>query len=100
MPDWHLYVVRTRAGHLYTGVATDVARRVREHESDARRGARALRGRGPLEIVYQRKLGDQSLALQAEQRMKRLPKEEKEAIVTASPSRRVLLRRLLPEDTE
>ena len=91
---WHVYIVRTRDGALYTGVTTDVARRLAEHRAARGRGARYLRGRGPLEIVYRRRLGGRGLALRVEARLKRRPRADKEAIVAARPSRRALLRRL------
>ena len=97
MADWHVYLVRTHDGHLYTGIATDVDRRLEEHRSDAGKGAKYLRGRGPLELVYGRKLGDRALALRVEARLKRRPRTEKEAIVADAPSRRGLLRRLKVE---
>ena len=43
---WYLYLLETRRGMLYTGITTDVARRLAQHE--AGQGAKALRGRGPL----------------------------------------------------
>lgn len=89
---WHVYVVRTRDGSLYTGVTTDVARRLTEHRDGA--GARYLRGRGPLEIVYRRKVGERGLALRVEWRLKQKSRADKQAIVAARPSRRVLLKRL------
>lgn len=93
-PSWHVYIVRTRDGSLYTGITTDVARRLKEHLARNGRGARYLRGRAPLDIVYRRKLGERRLALQVEWRLKRRPRAAKEAIVTEGPSRRDLLRRL------
>ena len=45
---WHLYLVRTREGDLYTGIAKDVERRIAEHERPGARGAKYLRGRGPI----------------------------------------------------
>ncbi|MBZ6428880.1 GIY-YIG nuclease family protein, partial [Pantoea piersonii] len=42
---WQLYIVQTAAGVLYTGITTDVARRVEQHESG--RGAPAPRRRRP-----------------------------------------------------
>jgi putative endonuclease len=93
-PGWHVYVVRTRDGSLYTGVTTDVARRLAEHRAGSGRGARYLRGRAPLEVVYRRRLGERGLALGVEARLKRRPRAEKEAIVAARPSRSALLRRL------
>jgi putative endonuclease len=92
--NWHLYVLRTRDGHLYTGIATDVERRLEEHRTDGKRGAKSLRGRGPLELVYHQRVGERGLALQLEGQFKRLPKPEKEALVAAAPSRRSLVARL------
>jgi putative endonuclease len=90
-PAWHLYVVRTRDGSLYTGVTTDVARRLAEHLAGDGRGARYLRGRAPLEVVYRRSLGARSLALGVEARLKRRSRADKQAIVAGRPSRRALL---------
>ncbi|HEY8819718.1 MAG TPA: GIY-YIG nuclease family protein, partial [Dehalococcoidia bacterium] len=42
---WQLYLLRCRDGTLYTGISTDVVRRVQEH--DTGRGARYTRGRSP-----------------------------------------------------
>jgi len=91
-PRWHVYIVRTRDGTLYTGITIDVERRLAEHRADGGRGARYLRGREPLEIVYRRKLGDRSLALRVERRLKRRPRADKQAIVSGRLSRRALLR--------
>lgn len=93
-PAWHVYIVRARDGSLYTGVTTHVARRLAEHAGDGGRGARYLRGRGPLAVVYRRKLGDRGLALRVEWRLKRQRRAEKESIVSGRLSRRALLRRL------
>jgi putative endonuclease len=93
MSVWHVYVVRTRDGALYTGVTTDVARRIAEHRTGGR-GARYLRGREPLEIVYRRRLGERGLALRVEWRLKRRPRADKLEIVARRLSRRSLLRRL------
>jgi len=91
---WHIYMVRTRDGSLYTGVTTDVARRLTEHRAGDGVGARYLRGRAPLELVYRRKLGTRGLALSVEWRLKRQSRAEKQTIVARRPSRRALLRRL------
>ncbi len=77
MPDWSVYVLRCADGSLYTGIATDVKRRIGEHEL-GRRGAKYLRGRGPLELVYERTIGDRSVATRIEQSIKRLSKSQKE----------------------
>jgi putative endonuclease len=81
MPGWHLYMIRCGDGSLYTGIATDVKRRFAAHASGT--GARYLRGRGPLEVVLSLPVGGRSEALRLEQRVKRLPKRQKELLVDA-----------------
>ncbi|WP_229359108.1 GIY-YIG nuclease family protein [Halomonas salipaludis] len=70
-PVWHLYVVETAAGALYTGISTDVTRRFAEHCS-GKRGARALRGKGPLALVHQQAVGSHTEALRLEREIKRM----------------------------
>jgi len=76
---WHLYMVRTAAGHLYTGISNDVPRRFAQHQ--AGRGAKALKGKGPLQLVFQCEAGDRSQASKLEYRLKQLNKSQKEALV-------------------
>ena len=79
MKKWHLYIVRCRHGSLYTGIATDVERRFAEHQ--ASEGAKYLRGRGPLQLVFKKQIGKRELALKIERLVKKLPKFKKEKIV-------------------
>lgn len=76
---WSVYLIRCADGALYTGISTDVQRRFDAHQSN--RGARRLRGRGPLQLVYAQAVGERGLALQVEHRIKRLNKTEKERLV-------------------
>lgn len=76
---WYLYLVRCNDGSLYTGISTDVQRRFAAHE--ANRGARRLRGRGPLKLVYSHPMGDRGAALQMEHRVKRLSRADKEQLI-------------------
>ena len=91
---WHVYLIRARDRSLYAGITTDVGRRLAEHRAGGREGARYLRGRGPLKLVYRKKVGSRNLALRAERRIKALSKEEKERLVRARPTLRRLLSRL------
>jgi len=81
MSDWYLYLIRCRNGSLYTGIATDVARRFAEHQGKGDAGAKYLRGRGPLTLVFQKKLGSRSLASKVENKVKKLPKAGKEKLI-------------------
>lgn len=78
-PCWSVYMLRDASNRLYTGISTDVLRRLAEHQSG--KGARALRGRGPLQLVWQQSIGEQSLALRLEYRLKQWPKARKEALI-------------------
>ncbi len=79
--DWYLYLVRCHDGSLYTGITTNVARRFMEHQENSGAGAKYLRGRGPLVLVFQKKLGSRILALGVESKVKKLSKARKEELI-------------------
>ena len=81
MSDWYLYMVRCREGSLYTGISTDVNRRFAQHQRQEGIGSKYLKGRGPLTLVFHKKLGGKSLALKVESRVKRLSKTRKERLI-------------------
>lgn len=78
--EYSLYILRCADDSLYTGIAIDVDRRLTEHQQ-GKRGARYLRGRSPLELVYRKVVGDRSRASQIEYRIKKLSKIDKEDLV-------------------
>jgi putative endonuclease len=86
MPEevaWTLYMIRCNDGSLYTGITTDVARRLQEHrDSDGLgKGAKFLRGKSPLTLVYTAAVANRSEASRLEYTVKQLTKAEKEALV-------------------
>ena len=83
MSDWYLYLIRCRDSTLYTGISTDVDRRLAQHEGGGNAGSRYLKGRGPLSLVFQEKLGSKSLALKVERRVNRMSKARKEKLIKA-----------------
>ena len=89
MHDWYVYIVRCRDGSLYTGIATDVERRVADHL--ANKGAKYLRGRGPLKLVFKKQVGEKGRALKVEHKVKRLPRNEKEALIKTGAGIEALL---------
>jgi putative endonuclease len=50
--SWFVYMLRCADDTLYTGICTDVARRLGEHNAGAPLGARYTRGRRPVALVY------------------------------------------------
>ena len=78
---WFLYMIRCRDGQLYTGITTDVTRRFAEHT--AGKGSKFLRGKAPLELVFQQLAGSHSDALKAELVVKRMSKANKEEFIAS-----------------
>lgn len=76
---WYLYILRCCDGTLYTGITTDVEKRLETHRSG--KGAKYTRGRGPLELVYRETCGSHSDALKREMAVKRLTRIQKEAMI-------------------
>ena len=81
-------MIRCGDGSLYTGITTDVSRRLEEHQQVASnkehikaKGAKALRGKGPLKLVFTYSVADRSVASKLEYRIKQLKKAEKENLV-------------------
>jgi putative endonuclease len=87
---WYLYMVRCGDGTVYTGVATDVARRFADHTAQGRRCARYLRGRLPLHLAFVVSVGSRGDALRAEAAAKRLSRRAKEDLIAG---RRALVAR-------
>ena len=86
MSDWYIYMIRCRDGSLYTGITTDVPRRLAEHRENGNAGAKYLRGRGPLTLVLQKSIGSKSMALSVEIKVKELPKIKKEELLQSDTS--------------
>ena len=80
MKQWFVYILETAAGVMYTGISTDVERRIREHESSIR-GAKSLRGKGPLSLLVQLPASDRSEAQKIEAGIKRLSRREKKEMI-------------------
>ena len=76
---WYLYILRCGDGTLYTGITTDVQRRLEDHR--AGKGARYTRGRTPLELVYREECGTHSDALKRELAVKALKRSDKEKLL-------------------
>jgi putative endonuclease len=83
---WTVYLARCRDGTLYTGVTTDPARRLAEHNAGC--GAAYTRARLPVTLVYWEPAGDRSCALRREQAIRRLSRGEKEALARGGPAAR------------
>ena len=80
--NWQVYMIRCSDGSLYTGITTDVERRIAEHSRGA--GAKYFRGRAPRQLVYLESGHDRSSASRRELEIKRLrPAAKRELIGSA-----------------
>lgn len=80
--QWYLYILRCKDGTLYTGITTQVEKRLEAHR--AGRGAKYTRGRAPLELVYRETCGTHSDALKREHQIKSLSREEKQKLIESA----------------
>lgn len=80
--SWFVYILSCNDGTLYTGITTDLDRRLQEHNT-GKAGARYTRARRPVRLVYSEKVGSRSEAARREYRIRRLPAAQKRALVTA-----------------
>lgn len=76
---WYLYMIRCKGGFLYTGITTNVPRRIAEHQ--AGKGAKYLRGKAPLTLVFNKDVGSRSNALKLEAWLKKQSKLFKENVI-------------------
>lgn len=79
MKPWYLYIVECRDGTFYTGITTDIKKRIDAHNSG--RGAKYTRGRGPVKLMHLRRYVDRSAASKAEYKIKKLKRGKKIRII-------------------
>lgn len=72
---WYVYIVLCNDDSLYTGITTDVERRIEEHNT--KKGAKALYGKIPVRLVYNECYSSQPLALKREYEIKSWKREKK-----------------------
>lgn len=82
MSTWYVYMLRCSDNTLYTGITTDVTRRVAEHNGEVKgKGAKYTAPRRPVEVVYQKRCKDRSSAASKEAALKQLTRSEKEKLL-------------------
>ena len=76
-PDWYVYLLHCADGSYYTGITTDLRRRLQEHNTDSRKAAKYTRARRPLEMVYFELCQSRSEAGVREYAIRKLPRSKK-----------------------
>lgn len=76
---WFVYMASYSSGKLYTGITTDPVRRIREHNSG--KGAKSVRGKGLVSLVYLEEQADRGTASKRESQIKKYSRTEKMELV-------------------
>jgi putative endonuclease len=77
---YYLYILKCADDTLYTGITVDLDRRINEHNS-SKLGAKYTMGRRPVKLVYSKRYRGRSTASKEENRIKRLPRKDKQKII-------------------
>lgn len=81
--DWFVYIIEAANGKFYTGITTDIERRLRQHRQQQNGGARFFRTSPPRKLVYQETQPDRSSASRREAAIKKLSRQAKLALIQA-----------------
>ena len=81
LKPWFVYILRCADNTLYTGVTTDISRRLNQHNGKIKNGAKYTRHRQPVELVYQETSDSRSEACKREYAIKDLSKPQKEILI-------------------
>lgn len=79
MSTWYLYMVMCADGSLYTGITTDLERRVQQHTTGS--GAKYTKMKRPVTLVYSEVHPDRSAASKREYEIKQLTRQQKLQLV-------------------
>lgn len=85
MSAWYVYILHCKRGKLYTGITTDLERRLREHNS-SKKGAKFTRAHRPVALVYSETYDSRSAASVREHIIKTLTRKEKELLIISKTS--------------
>jgi putative endonuclease len=85
---WTVYILRCADGTLYTGIAMDAAKRLTEHNTSNRLGARYTRSRRPVVLAYREPAATRAAAARREYAIKALTRAEKELLLKPARRRR------------
>ena len=77
---YYLYIVKCSDKTLYSGITTDLVRRIKEHNT-GKLGAKYTRTRRPVKLVFSRRFKNRSNASKEEVRVKKLSRRVKLQII-------------------
>lgn len=80
---WFVYIVECSDNSYYTGVTTDLKRRLHEHNT-SKKGAKYTRCRRPVTLAYHELSDCRKSACKREYAIKKMTTTQKKALVTGS----------------
>ena len=80
---WFVYIVQCRDNSLYTGITNNLEKRIKAHNN--KKGAKSLKGKLPVKLVYQEQYNKKQPALSRESEIKSLKREEKLDLIAKGP---------------
>ena len=83
---YFLYILKCKDGTLYTGITTDINRRVNEHNSSSK-GAKYTRVRRPVALVYSKRFRNRSTSSKAEAKIKAMTRLQKQEFIKESKNK-------------
>ena len=78
--NWFVYMLRCADYSLYTGITTDLERRLKEHNA-VKSVTRYTRARQPVSLVYHEVVSSRTLACKREAQIKKLTRAQKEILI-------------------
>ena len=81
--NWTVYILECADSSLYTGITTDLARRIIQHKTG--KGARYTHGRGPFRLVHQELHKNRAEASKREIMIKAMTRVRKLALIQGVP---------------
>ncbi len=80
---WTVYIIQALNGNLYTGITTDLGRRLENHKN--KKGARFFNFSQPKQIMYQESHLNRSEASKRENEIKKMTRQSKLELIQNSP---------------
>lgn len=80
---WYVYIVKCKDNSLYTGITTNISRRIIEHNTKL--GAKSLKGKLPVKLIYKEVYNSQSEAAKREREIKGWRRDKKLKLIMGLP---------------
>ena len=86
---WYVYIIKCSDGSLYTGVTTDIKRRLGDH--NVGKGASYTRARTPVSLAHNENYPSRSRALKREAEIKSWPRDKKLSLIKEDGGHQIII---------